>query len=670
MMDTPLGGAAVTDAQGKFSIRGINSTGNLYITVSRMVNNKLMKVFQSALYANFDPGVGIVVDAAIGGGPAAAPAGGTKGGSGTQAAAGGAGTATPAAGAQGGSGGGAPVAGGSGKAAPATAPTTAQTGTKKPLTTVGSKPSAQVAATPTKKFGAGWLKANSDLITQANAAIHPWTLRGEDPLVDLRSIGGSDNLGKGYNVFDKFADSNSCGARVLDINAMNQDGFISWGPIGQFLSREWSGTTIKTIQHDMSTEIGVDAHYACFSASTKLDFSKSSYQSNCYEFYKLTDASATSFVRVGQNYFDTHGLGVLRHYMTQSAKNALNSSAPPDTVFTTYGTHVLVGMISGARLNVSVDKNTSTYKTSSSFSLATAVKAEMGVAGVSIGVAFKQGDSQEDFDTNCTKVIYSVGGNESMGFYMATANSYNQWIDSVTGREKFCDFLHGDGQISLVPIWMLCDNAKRRDQLEKAYSTFGDEQYANNIGPSVPQKCIVDLKIMTTGDPTSLSDTTDDGWIKLKKNLNEGAGGPYEYIFYKLGMDDTGSPVTRVYTENLKFGGHSEGGTVLDNHSLNEGTPHNGDTILLAFLQEVGKKAVRGLCILDVTKADPQARQTGLQRGDNFYPAAFSSGAGSGQTWYFVNTQGTDHNQDLNAGAGGNTLYLGYTYDYISVDAQ
>ena len=66
----------------------------------------------------------------------------------------------------------------------------------------------------------------------------------------------------------------------------------------------------------------------------------------------------------------------------------------------------------------------------------------------------------------------------------------------------------------------------------------------------------------------------------------------------------------------------------------------------------------------------PKLGRRACSVGTISYPAAFSSGAGSGQTWYFVNTQGTDHNQDLNAGAGGNTLYLGYTYDYISVDAQ
>jgi hypothetical protein len=124
------------------------------------------------------------------------------------------------------------------------------------------------------------------------------------------------------------------------------------------------------------------------------------------------------------------------------------------------------------------------------------------------------------------------------------------------------------------------------------------------------------------------NERTPEGWIKIAKDLNAGAGGEYLYFAYE--MDGLYAPIT-----DIKFLVEGSGGALPPGYrvipvDLNEGTRIKGKSIHAAFTTDPDRgEPLEGLNVIISLTPDPTPDKP----------------------WERYDT-------DLNAGAGGKFIYL------------
>jgi hypothetical protein len=160
--------------------------------------------------------------------------------------------------------------------------------------------------------------------------------------------------------------------------------------------------------------------------------------------------------------------------------------------------------------------------------------------------------------------------------------------------------------------------------------------------------CIVALSVVNSASwnfPAELY-----GYKLLAQDLNAGSGGDFIAVYYKLGPDDgsQGTCISRIYAINTSHGeSNIPGGTRIDvdlNYSV------GGDFIYLGFIQDASQPPIRSVAIYNQT----YNKFTFSERGGNQFQ----------YTW--VSKQNSTNWQDLNEGAGGDLIFVGYTTDFTA----
>jgi hypothetical protein len=255
------------------------------------------------------------------------------------------------------------------------------------------------------------------------------------------SSAGTELLGKGYDVFSEYA---------------------------------VSGTSVTDYQSELKGDIDVNGSYGLFSGEVKADFDFSG---------KTTSKTVYSTV---QSKFNKHAYYLksrtvpsdLKAYLDSTFKSRLNDNtyAAAD-LFKTYGTHCMVGVITGARLNYNMIavSNSTTSKTAIS-AYATAKYSNL-TAKSDIS-----SDVTNGFDTSKTVTrTKAYGGKPEYAQSIHNSSDYTQWLDSIEGNEVFMAFYPTN---SLIPIWEFCDTDTRKEAIKEAF-----DEYAESNQLSVTVSC-------------------------------------------------------------------------------------------------------------------------------------------------------------------------------------
>jgi len=94
------------------------------------------------------------------------------------------------------------------------------------------------------------------------------------PLDDPELIGGFEDLGSGYDVFDKFADEAKVREHILDYRKLNSDGLVEKKDLENSSFIRTSGTSISTYTSSLAASVGLSGSYMFFSGSVTTNFSK------------------------------------------------------------------------------------------------------------------------------------------------------------------------------------------------------------------------------------------------------------------------------------------------------------------------------------------------------------------------------------------------------------
>jgi len=289
----------------------------------------------------------------------------------------------------------------------------------------------------------------------------------EDTTPDYTIV--STVLGRGYDVFEKYANPEFIKSTILDFDALESAGMIEKTPLEQTTYETISGTTSLSYQEHMGFTADLEGNYKFFSGSLGSSFSSSILSNSANQY-------ATVQVRVRKNMYAVKNrtdLLILKNYLDSDFKERLNDvDYDPNDLFDNYGTHVMVGVITGARYDYSLAATQSSSNTGQDITAyAQASFANtFGSAGASSSYSFDS-ETYEAFSSSEPSVS-AVGGNSAV---VASEDGLNNWIDSINDNTVvFSDYAASDG---LVPVWALCDDSSRASAIADAYVNWEDTKY-------------------------------------------------------------------------------------------------------------------------------------------------------------------------------------------------
>jgi len=452
-------------------------------------------------------------------------------------------------------------------------------------------------------------------------------------------LSGKDFLGRGYDVFSNYADPIEVKAKVLDFEAMNDDGLIEQIQLEKSEFQTIEGESVSDYMSKLSVNAGVSGSYAGFSGSVEVNFDESHYTHSEYSFATVETLIEKYSARITLG----TSTATLKNYLTDDASAAINDpDVDPEEVFISFGTHILRGIIIGGRLDYNVSANMSLVQTSQSIG----VFAEAGYErAFSVDVSSETVSASEmsSFNSVRKKSLKVYGGSSEYGQYIISEDGagYAPWIESIKDNPVFCDF---DRTTPIVPIWDLCNDPTRTAALESGYADYALKRAINPTG--TPRQCVVDIKLYDLGSGYSGPNPTADGYVLLPQDLNEGAGGDYIYILVKYGLDTDPNRITGVHIRNTDNGDPWIPGYIQPVGFCDLNRSAGGDYIYLYFSRG-GSQVIRSIA-------------TKNNDGKYFYskPGTFSYKDDEGRTYAW------DYH-DLNEGAGGDYIYLGWSYDFV-----
>ncbi len=461
----------------------------------------------------------------------------------------------------------------------------------------------------------------------------------EPPSVTCDAV-GFETLGRGYDVFDNYADPLNVKSILLDRDAMCEADLFEVIPYERSTFYTASGSNIQEYSQALNHNTQVSGNYMFFSGSAGVNFSERRYTRRAYSFATVQSLIKKHGVRVKLDV----PIDRIGQYLNETASVALNNpNVPPEELFRIYGTHVMVGLIVGGRLDYSVSADMTDVDVASRIGMYAEASFKSGFKSASIQTSTEIENNMSHFNETMEKRLEVYGGKSEEGQNIVNDDDYRGWIESVEEKPVFCDF----EESGLVPIWEFCNDQSRRNAIETAFNS-----YAKSMKITTSGKCLIGLDVQNTYGSSNPAPELSNGYKLLNRDLNIGAGGDFIWIYYKLGPDDgsEGEPITGIYTVNTNNGETNPTGGTLIPVDLNDGA--GGDYIYLGYFTGTDDPIIRSIAI------NNRAEKTST--GDFVY-----SEGGESSYYFWVTQQTTVKMQDLNESAGGHFVYLGYSHDFI-----
>lgn len=284
---------------------------------------------------------------------------------------------------------------------------------------------------------------------------------------------GLDVIGFGYDVFGKYADQSSKKPYCLfkydnfstipvGTGSYSVPRYVLLENISQHNIRISSGESVREYSRTLSQKAGIGVDAAFFSASVSSGFSKSSSGSERKYFYTYMDANTKWRISL-----DMRQLDALKSILDPQFKKDLYNMNP-DTLFKTYGTHFLASAYLGGRANFSTVSTVTEKTTVRDIELAIEAKYKM----VSSNYQMNSSESNTYKNSQTKETLTVTGGNSEYANNIKNWDAYKMWASGIESKPVLCDFVFDERtkeNISLKPIWLLCDDSERAARLEMAF---------------------------------------------------------------------------------------------------------------------------------------------------------------------------------------------------------
>ncbi|MBF9014404.1 MULTISPECIES: MAC/perforin domain-containing protein [unclassified Oceanispirochaeta] len=459
---------------------------------------------------------------------------------------------------------------------------------------------------------------------------------------------GLDVIGKGYDIFDPYADPEEVKDPILDVNALLELGLIDMQDInkGDFTSS--SGATYSEYFESFKEKTKMSGNYNFYSGSVNQSFARERFESTAYNFATIHSDIKKHALLIN----DRSNGDFLVEYLTPEFKTALDN--PDDNsamIFENYGTHLLTGIIVGARLdyNYSARKNTSSGSEDIKLSAKASYKTLFKSATLSVDTSSHSNWESWYSDAEWTTTV--IGGKPEYGQGIQSDGEYKDWIDSIDSHPVFSN-VYDRG---VFPIWELAPTPEKRTQMEQAYDVYAQGKSVNTIPTDPPRQCIIDFYIHYGKQRESVIDINNRKYYLVNQDLNEDAGGEWTFLYVCFGNDDGTSGLAPITDIAITYSG---GETAAKNDAgdyeiIGLSGPHNGDL----------NKGTGGdylyLCVSRASGEPLTDVYTKDSDGDYRYPYSFEfPDLGYDIVKRREYNHSTDVDADLNKEAGGDDIWL------------
>ena len=262
---------------------------------------------------------------------------------------------------------------------------------------------------------------------------------------------GYQTLGCGTNVLSEYAVEGNVLGQVLDIDALNKDEWLILNNNVQETHIEnLSGSKISEYAKNLGHSVGLKGRYLWFSASIKAAFKKNTYRKFGYYYTTLMEQHYINSLKI-QNYMWNNAQ--LNKYITEEAAEAINDDAlPPEKIFDTFGTHVMVGIYTGGRLDYNLAIKTSENETD----IGKYVNAKAKAATYSKSITAEittESEFYKDFKKEDEEETIQAKGGESEHARPDNEDEYLAWVGSISDKPCIVGFIEN----ALIPIWTFAD---------------------------------------------------------------------------------------------------------------------------------------------------------------------------------------------------------------------
>lgn len=453
-------------------------------------------------------------------------------------------------------------------------------------------------------------------------------------------------LGCGYDVFGEYANATSIRSRALTLGALTKfnpynDGdtnhnyqkpasvTLTVSEHGNFSSI--SGSNYIDFSNQLAVKAGLSGSYGFFSGSIQSNFDLSKAGSSHLDFARVTDQYDEWVISLPDTSTDE-----FKQLLTKDFKADINDSAlSPLTLFGKYGTHILRSIIVGARADYSVSTQITSTSQKWDCGLYAKVSYNNLVSNVSASIGVYDTNTYRQYLKNSSSTLRVWGGDVRYSNFAGDSAVKTKWIESIRSNPVFCDF----APQGLVPIWSFCSSPARRQAVMDAYGTYAASQGSTlPFNSALPRRCITSIVTLVGKSPA-----VPGGYTFLGTDLNQGAGGDYIYLAYKLDSTITNASPDTVITNLTLLDGNgaaTPAGYTKMNLDLNQGAM--GDYIYLAYKRGPAR---------DSTSFANAISNIQIQVGQGAPPF----------NWELVTWSGTANAADVNRGAGGDYIFIKFT---------
>lgn len=447
----------------------------------------------------------------------------------------------------------------------------------------------------------------------------------------LDGLPGAAYLGRGYNAFGEFAAAGALKGRLIgfenyrkekaggqeykvpaDVEVLHQNE-NKFGLL--------SGPTIEEYQARRAAAIGLSADYPFFSGSVTANFQEIHYRTPDYFFVNVSNE--VNLWKVSLPYDP----GLLRAKLTEEARADLAGMASQE-LFGKYGTHLLVSAAIGGRADyfVAVEKNEATNQLDMEVAAKASFKESLGALDPSVESEYAE--MIDILRKNSFIGLKIEGGDPAYGSNILSKENYSAWAGSVEDAPA----LSALSNLSLMPLWELCESEARRTEVEEAFKQyalhFNLPEMAAGAGKSITD---ILIKAGSHSDPYYYQES---GYKVIPENLNAQTGGKYVYLMYREGLD-TEASITELATVS-GFNPTAPGAWFRIRTNLNEGTGAGDPEVYLCYQRAVTESPIR---------------QVQVVKGESTLPTGFELV----KNFYYGNVQ------DLNQGAGGTPVHIAFS---------
>lgn len=448
----------------------------------------------------------------------------------------------------------------------------------------------------------------------------------------------------GYDPFLGYADSRNIVSTIVDWSKATQNYFnyddtgytkpaiISALNQSQSYLSTTVGQDIQSYQSNLAANVNISGSYNFFSGSISTDFSEHNIYKSENSFSRTHQSVSTWSLQVTVN---SSIRGFLRSDFIYDLDNLVTSDDSCKNFFTKYGSHLLTGIVLGGRAMRTASTNKYSVDRSYSLDITAREACKFASGSVDAEERARYNNAVSSFESNSDVFESVIGGDPVLAAAVfdskvnSDGNSFSAWATSVAKQPALIDFIGN----SLTPIWELCAQDGNGPQIRSALQNYFNNKWAQLRSDQLTRRpMFINALAVVTGDNSETAAPV--GYTRIDLDLNRGAGGKWIYAAYHkepyniLSSSQQAVVGIGVFDQD-EVNSMPPGWTVIP-HDLNEGA--GGEFVYLGY--KMGPYD-ENTALLDLTVIGSSNRVVSPPYGYTLLPKDLNKGAG-GEYVYFA----------------------------------